>query len=108
MTIKAHLKTELKRRTTQAAIRNATPAAVEPTPTPAPAENASAPEETPAPAAPQAEEKSSNTASEATIEAATNEGVVAASIEQQDAGQGETLHADVGDPISSVRLRSVC
>jgi hypothetical protein len=99
MTIKAHLKTELKRRTAQASAASATPAVAVPTPTPAPAEAESLPQDTPAPA-PIQEEEAPQTASEATVEAANNEGAVVASTEQQDADQGDMLHTNVRFPRS--------
>lgn len=92
MTIKAHLKTELKRRTAQSSKESATPAA--PTPTPAPADGSVATGETPAPATAH-EDNTNGAASEAIAAAATNEGVVAPSIEQGDVAQAETLPADV-------------
>lgn len=95
MTIKAHLKTELKRRTAQANAESATPAVAAPTPTPAPAETPAAVEETPAPANGHQSETPAKIASEATVEAANNESAVAPSIEQGDAEQGEPLAADV-------------
>lgn len=94
MTIKAHLKTELKRRTAQASIGNATPAAAAPTPTPAPIETPTAAEETPAPAAVQ-ESDTTGTVSDATAEAANDESAVAPSIEKGDEIQGDALPADV-------------
>lgn len=94
MTIKAHLKTELKRRTAQASAASATPVTAAPTPTPAEAEAESAPQETPAPA-PAQEEETPQTASEATVEAANNEGAVVTSTEQHDADQGDMLHTNV-------------
>jgi hypothetical protein len=97
MTIKAHLKTELKRRTAQASAASATLAVAVPTPTPAPAEAESLPQDTPAPA-PMQEEEAPQTASEATVEAANNEGAVVASTEQQDADQGDMLHTNVSFP----------
>jgi hypothetical protein len=99
MTIKAHLKTELKRRTAQASAASATPAVAAPTPTPAPAEAESLPQDTPA-LAPTQEEEAPQTASEATVEAANNEGAVVASTEQQDADQGDVLHTNVCSPQS--------
>jgi hypothetical protein len=90
MTIKAHLKTELKRRTAQASAASATLAVAVPTPTP---------QDTPAPA-PMQEEEAPQTASEATVEAANNEGAVVASTEQQDADQGDMLHTNVSFPRS--------
>jgi hypothetical protein len=99
MTIKAHLKTELKRRTAQASAASATPAVAVPTPTPPPAEAESLPQDAPAPA-PIQEEEAPQTASEATVEAANNEGAVVASTEQQDADQGEMLHTNVRFPRS--------
>lgn len=90
MTIKAHLKTELKRRTAQASNGSATPAAAAPTPTPAPAEAVSVPQDTPAPENEPAHEEDTNyVASEATVEAANDEAAVAPSIEQQDPSQGD-------------------
>jgi len=90
MTIKAHLKTELKRRTALASNGSATPAAAAPTPTPAPTEAVSLPQETSAPEnEPAHEEETNYIASEATVEAANDEGLVAPSIEQQDPAQGE-------------------
>jgi hypothetical protein len=92
MTIKAHLKTELKRRTAQATNGSATPADVAPTPTPAPApaEAVSLPQEASAPETePTHDEDAKYTASEATVEAANDEGAVAPSIEQEDNTQGE-------------------
>jgi hypothetical protein len=100
MTIKAHLKTELKRRTAQA---SAAPAVPVPTPTTAPAEAESLPQDTPAPA-PAQEEEAPQTASEATVEAANNEGAVVASTEQQDADQGDMLHTNVRFPQSFTRI----
>jgi hypothetical protein len=94
MTIKAHLKTELKRRTAQASAASATPAAAAPTPTPAPAEAESALQEKPAPAAAR-EEEVPQTASDATVEAANNEGAVVKSTEQHDADQDDMLHTNV-------------
>lgn len=94
MTIKAHLKTELKRRTAQVSVASVTPAAAAPTPTPAPVEAESAPQETLAPA-PAQEEEIPQTASEATVEAANNEGAVVTSTEQHDADQGDMLHTNV-------------
>jgi hypothetical protein len=91
MTIKAHLKTELKRRAAQAANDSATPAAAAPTPTPAPApaEAVSLPQEASAPEVePPQEEDAKYTASEATVEAANDEAAVAPSIEEQDPAQG--------------------
>jgi hypothetical protein len=96
MTIRAHLKTELKRRTAQASAASATPAVAAPTPTPAPAEAESLPQDTPAPAPVQ--EEAPQPASEATVEAANNEGAVVASTEQQDADQGDMLHTNVRFP----------
>lgn len=99
MTIKAHLKTELKRRTAQASAGSVTPAVVAPTPTPAPAEAEaeSAAQETPAPATEQ-EEEAPHTASEATVEAANDEAAVVTSTEQQDADQGDMLPTNVRFP----------
>jgi DNA replication initiation complex subunit (GINS family) len=94
MTIKAHLKTELKRRTAQASAASATPVTAAPTPTPAEAEAESAPQDTPAPAHAQ-EEDVPQTASEATVEAANDEGAVVTSTEQHDADQGDMLHTNV-------------
>jgi transposase-like protein len=90
MTIKAHLKTELKRRTAQASNGSATPAAVAPTPTPAPAEAVSLPQEISAPEnEPTHEDDTKYIASEATVEAANDEGAVAPSIEEQDPAHGD-------------------
>jgi hypothetical protein len=90
MTIKAHLKTELKRRVAQATNDSATPAAAVPTPTPAPAEAVSLPQEASAPEnEPTQEEDAKYTASDATVEAANDEGAVAPSIEEQDPAQGD-------------------
>jgi len=90
MTIKAHLKTELKRRAAQATNDSATPAAAVPTPTPAPAEAVSLPQEASAPDnEPTQEEDTKYTASDATVEAANDEGAVAPSIEEQDPAQGD-------------------
>lgn len=92
MTIKAHLKTELKRRTAQASNGSATPAAAAPTPTPAPApaEAVSLPQETSAPENETThEEDTKYIASEATVEAANDEGAVAPSIEEQDPTHGD-------------------
>jgi hypothetical protein len=94
MTIKAHLKTELKRRTAQASAASAAPAASAPTPTQAPVEAESVFQETPAPA-PAQDEDAPQTASEATVEAANNEGAVVTSTEQHDTDQGDLLHTNV-------------
>ena len=92
MTIKAHLKTELKRRTAQATNGSATPAAAAPTPTPAPVETVSLSQETSAPEnEPTHEEETKYVASEATVEAANDEGAVAPSIEEQDPTHGDML-----------------
>jgi transposase-like protein len=100
MTIKAHLKTELKRRTAQASNGSATPAAAAPAPTPAPAEAVSLPQDTPAPEnEPIQEEDTRYIASEATVEAANDEGAVAPSIEQEDPTQGD-VPAEVSQGIS--------
>jgi hypothetical protein len=94
MTIKAHLKTELKRRMAQASAASATPVTAAPTPTTAETEPESAPQEILAPA-PAQEEKAPQTASEATVEAANDEGAVVTSTEQHDADQGDVLHTNV-------------
>jgi transposase-like protein len=105
MTIKAHLKTELKRRTAQASNGSATPAAVAPTPTPAPAETVNLPQETSAPEnEPTHQEETNYVASEATVEAANDEGAVAPSIEEQDPTHGD-MHVEVSHRISQ-RLKS--
>jgi hypothetical protein len=92
MTIKAHLKTELKRRTAQATNGSATPVAAAPTPTPAPAEAVSLLQETSVPEnEPTHEEETKYVASEATVEAANDEGAVAPSIEEQDPAHGDML-----------------
>lgn len=110
MTIKAHLKTELKRRTAQASAASATPVTAAPTPTPAEVEAESAPQDTPAPA-PAQEDEAPQTASEATVEAANNEGAVVTSTEQHDADQGDMLHTNVSfsrDQFNNLRALTDC
>lgn len=89
MTIKAHLKTELKRRIAQTSTSSATPAAAAPTPTPAPGETPTVAEDASAIADTQ-EAANPGAITDATVEAANNESAVAPSIEQ-----GDALHENV-------------